>query len=1209
MKEFQLFDSPLQGANLIEASAGTGKTYIITWLYLRLILEKKLSVEEILVVTFTEAATKELRDRIRGLLREALRALSCPSSCQNEQLRGYLAGMEEAEEACHRLTFAMRSLDEAAIYTIHGFCQKTLHDNAFESGALFDTELATDQENLIQEIVEDFWRRNMYDAPMEFVRFALDKKLHPRQLQKFLGNHLEHPDLKIVPELSPSSYSTEGFNEAFAKVRTSWASARAEVEKIFTESDLNRRPYKQASIPVFLAKMDQYTSSKSGNPSLFKEFEKFTASYLAKSMNKKKEPPEHLFYQECEELKNQADELCKAMDLHLQFLKYDLFHYAKSELERRKREQNIRSFGDLIIGLRTPLKDEGRGPALARSIRAKYQAALIDEFQDTDPAQWDIFQTLFDAEDHILFLIGDPKQAIYSFRGADVHAYMRAAEKISSRYTLGVNYRSESALVEGVNTIFHSVDNPFVFEGIQYRQVRAGEGNDEGSLNIHGKSEPPLHLWFVGRDQGSDSSKPIPKGKIEERITQAVAAEIAKLLRLGKESLALLGKDSLKPADIAILTRTNREANQVQSALRSLRIPSVLESTGNLFDSREAAEMRRLLAGILEPNNLGLLKAALVIDIYGLNGEELEQLVEDEEKWDQVLLNFRHYHQLWSRYDFMRMFRHFMAGEGVRSELLAFPDGERRITNLLHIAEVLHQKSLDNHLGMQETIAWLTGQLDQDSPLREKEHEIRLESDEDAVRIVTIHKSKGLEYPVVFCPFLWSSSLLAGKNKSGEFTFHDEEGHLTLAMGPQEMEENREAAQLEMLSENLRLCYVALTRAKNRCYLLWGPFNKGETSSLAYLFHNQDQPEEFLEKGGTPFKEMSDEAMLADTAGLVESAKGSIHLSAMPEESDTAPMLPKDEATELKCREFTGSVREAWRIASFSSMVYEKPDLADLPDRDTFAGSEKEDGKQIVMKAEKEAKKEEGRVDIFSFPRGTKPGNLFHEIFEILDFAATDPSPWVRQKLEEYGYDPSLWLEPVCAMVKKVLSAPLETGKDDFTLSRIPATDRVHEMEFYFPLLSVTPKKLGNIFSKHGRGELQGDLPERMERLNFSPTQGFMKGFMDLVFQYNGRYYLLDWKSNYLGGRVEDYSPENLKALMVKEYYTLQYHIYLVALNQYLSMRMPNYRYQDHFGGVFYLFLRGMGNGKAPGFGIYRDLPPVGLVEELARVLVGEGDA
>ncbi len=1207
IKHFDFLNDPLEGTNLTEASAGTGKTYTITGLFLRLILEKNLSVDQILVVTFTQAATEELKDRIRRKLRGAIQAFS-GGRTEDALLKNLVKKHIGSRTSLRHLREALRQFDQAAIFTIHGFCRKMLYENALESGSLFDTELVTDQEDLKRGMVDDFWRKHFYNASPLFVQFAISRKVSPQSFLALLGSRVAQPYLRIIPKVQApdSSLHEKEFQACFRRVRRAWQLNRTEVKRIFTTSEsLSRTRYPKTSILGWIQNMDDYMSSDGSSPVLFKGFEKFTSREMKRAVKKNHSFPRRPFFDQCEELKQKHEELVQVFEQRLLGMKGELFDYVQNEYASRKEEKNIQSFDDLLLKLYQALQQRG-GEKLARSLRAKYKAALIDEFQDTDPIQYAIFKKVFSGDNSILFLIGDPKQAIYGFRNADIFVYMDAAENVENRYTLGENWRSQPDLIAGMNTIFANTDHPFVYDKIPFQPAAPAVIKDPESFSLNGQSGSPLRLWFLNASKATGLDKPFTKTLARELIPVAVAGEISRLLDLGRRNKALFGKRPLSAGDIAVLVRTNAEARLMQQDLSGLNIPNVLYSTGDLFDSHEALEMDRLLAGIVEPDNKMLLKAALATDMMGVKGEVLDGLVKDETLWEKWHLKFRRYHDLWNKNGFVQMFRYLLIEEKIMPRLMSFNDGERRNTNVLHLSEVVHQASIQKRLGMTGVLKWLSEQRDPNTA-RLEEHQLRLESDENAVKLVTIHKSKGLEYPIVFCPFVWNGSRV-GKPRD-PFSFHDETNNmrLTLDIGSANMASNRVFAEKEQLAENVRLLYVALTRARNRCYFVWGRFNEAETSALAYLFHQPQSWEgrDVVSTIGERFKDLSDEDVLRELELIRAKSGGSIGLSEMPTEPGKAYSPYTGEKMKLACRKCSGSIDCSWRISSFSSLVSNQPHGADLADHDATVLPEAYD--QDILK---ESAIEEEPSGVFAFPRGTKAGTFMHDMFEHLDFAQTDKSQMeqvVADKLSEYGFDLT-WQETLCRMIEKVLFVPLDPSRQDFTLSRIHNKARLNELEFYFPLKPLSSKKLVNIFAEHVGPGLPAYLPHLIERLEFSPVRGFMKGFIDMVFQFEGRFYLVDWKSNYLGSHVEDYSPEALTTAMARAFYSLQYVIYSVALNQYLHLRLPGYDYETYFGGVYYIFLRGVDPVRGTDYGIFRDRPSAALIKELSESLIDRAE-
>ena len=1193
LREFDLLNSPLQGTNLIEASAGTGKTYAITGLFLRLILEKGLFVDQILVVTYTVAATEELRDRIRRKLREAIAAFSSGQSA-DRFLEDLVHKVQDRQDAVARLQVALHDFDEAPIFTIHGFCQRTLHERAFESGSLFDTELITDPESLPEEIASDFWRSHFYHAPPELVIYAQKKKYSPGYFLDLLRRKTPCQDLKIIPESGPVRLnSLKTFRQEFERLKQSWPGVRQEVREKFGDPALKY----YGNPEKLIGRMDQYVAALWPALPLFEKFEKFTTATLVESTKKKHTPPQHSFFDLCQEFQQTANGLTAEMDQYLLFLKTEVFRFLEKELPARKQKKNIQFFDDLLTRLASSLQKAG-GEQLAKTIHARYRAALIDEFQDTDPVQYAIFHNVFAREGGILFLIGDPRQAIYSFRGADLFAYLKAASHVDSRYTLTYNWRSEPGLIQAVNEIFSRRKKPFVYDEISFQRA-VSKKRPQDLLRVLRKSEPPFRLWFVP----GDSDKPLSKERVREPISQAVAAEVSRLIGLGRQGKALIGDHSVHEQDIAVLVRTNDEASYIQDGLRALNIHSVLYSTANLFDTHEAMEMNRVLAGIGEPHQENLLRAALATDMLGVSGEELERLTREEAAWEDWLTKFREYYETWERQGFIRMFRYFLLREKVRTRLLSLPGGERRLTNVLHLSEVLHQEATEKKLGMLGLLKWLTSQRNQDLP-RLEEHQLRLESDANAVRVVTIHKSKGLEYPIVFCPFNWSGSTIE-KNK--EFIFHDTEdgGQLKLVIDPSE-DSRRVLAEKELLAENLRLLYVSLTRARNRCYLVWGRFNKADTSSLAYVFHpTAGQSENIVEETKEHVSALSDGQIRAELKDISRQSGGTILLKDLPDEPGEELLPPPEKEGELTALPFSGKIKRDWQIASFSSLVSTWKKEIEVSDH---RATEAPDHDQEIAAAEPIPMGVEEPSGIFVFPKGPRAGTLIHEILESLDFAeASSPAleELAASKLREHGFEMS-WQETLCQMIRKVLAVPLLPERGDFSLSHLTIKDRLNELGFYFPLEGITPKISKEILSELGGKGTPDQVPGQIENLAFLPARGFMKGFIDLVFRFDGRFYLVDWKSNFLGARIEDYALPALRAAMDENFYSLQYHLYALALHQYLKGRLPDYAYEKYFGGVFYIFLRGVDPESGPGFGVYRDLPGKSLIEGLAKNLIAD---
>ena len=1199
MKKFDLIKTPLNGKNLIEASAGTGKTYAIAGLFVRLIVEEKIPPEKILVVTFTKAATEELKERIRKRLVESREAF-LTGSAEDPFLKAILEKHNDPLQAAELIKNALLDFDRIAIFTIHGFCQRILHENAFETGSLFDTELIVDQSSMVQEIADDFWRKHFYKKPPEFLGFALNKVSGPEYYAVLL-NKARSSEVRIVPEiLEPSLVNTIPFKDNFEKLKQMWPAAKEKIIALLQDPALNARAYgnlkpssvidsvtkkiltnREEKINELASEMDKYVMENNIGLPVFKEFEKFTAAKIQKYTKKKFDPPTDEFFDISDDLFNLSELIEKNVEKYLLYLKIKFFKYAETELLKKKKKSNIQFFDDLLTRVQNALEQDGDDNFLLQVARSQYSAALLDEFQDTDPVQFKIFSRIFNSEQHKLFMIGDPKQSIYSFRGADIFSYIKAASDADYKYTLTENWRSDPRLISAVNTIFSDIKAPFLYEEIDFTRVKPGK-TETTDLML----DAPLQLWYLSSKKLCNQDKPINKSDALIMIAEAVSCEIGKLIL----------SENINEGEIAVLVRKNSQARLIKEYLSEKNIPSVLYNSENIFDSHEAYEIEQVLKAIAEPGNETLLKAALVTDMMGVTGDLLCSVENDFLWWESRISGFNEYYSLWKKYGFIRMFGSFMSSDGIRERLLKLRDGDRRVTNILHLAEILQQKSLKKTITISGLIKWLADQ--RDNPLRLDEDQIRLESDEQSVKIVTMHKSKGLEYKVVFCAYAWEGS----QTRDKEILFHtaNKNRSLLLDLGSDDFKSNLSLAENEILAENLRLLYVAMTRAKSLCYLIWGRINTAETSALSYVLHNRELTSSTNVIGAIKdtFKRKTDTDLMKDLNALADHSGGAIKFVSLPVMSGIKPIVQQEKHQDLSYRSFSGNIDTSWKISSYSSLVSQK----------TPAGSynrtnESTNRYSSVILSEQVISEQE---NIIYFPKGAHAGIFFHDIFEHLDFMPNDPEHMprlVKNKLNEYNFDP-LWIDAVCAMVIRVLSISLTNDNGGISLSQISSGERINEMEFYFALNPVSVEILRSVFSDFTVMDIPCDFPAQLEKLTFMPAKGFMKGYIDMVFCAGGKYYLVDWKSNFLGEKITDYDQSSMMIVMKEDYYILQYHLYAVALHQYLGSRIKEYKYSRDFGGIFYIFIKGVDPDRGSEYGVFFDIPGKEIMNRLGTAMI-----
>jgi exodeoxyribonuclease V beta subunit len=1177
----------LAGINLIEANAGTGKTWAITALYVRLLLETDCTVDSVLVVTFTESAAGELRDRVRERLTDTRAAFERGTPAPDDDFtRALMERAANRDEALLKLTAALSDFDEAPIYTIHAFCQRVLSDRAFEAGLPFRTEIVPDQSAILKEIVEDFWRKEVHDASPLFARFLAKQRVGPYELlDQDVERALSKPYLSIRGPHEPADRPglEREFIESCAAARAIWMAERDAIRRTLLDSTgLHRGRYKKDDVPGWLDQMHSCLSPESPPLDLCKPFDRFTSEALRKATNKNAVIPQHPFFDACERLKAAHTALADAFEARLVRMRMRLIEYCDRELAVRKERRALQSYDDLLLNLSKALHAVD-GNVLAEKLRQRYKAALIDEFQDTDPLQYDIFHRIYASSDCPVFLVGDPKQAIYSFRGADVYTYIAARPDARAKHTLGVNWRSSASLLAAVNRIFDGVPNPFAIREIGFQPSRPAPG-DRGRLVIDGDAGAPFRIWLLE----TESAKALTKTEARPAATDATADEIVRLLELAERGAARIedrsGPRRLLGGDIAVLVRTHYQGTAMREALAKRGVASVQRGSRSVFATAEAEELERLLAAIAEPGREPLVAAALATALLGHSGEDVHALQADERRWEDTLEDFREAHREWHENGFVRMLRGFIDRHDILVRLLEYRDGERRATNLLHLIELLHCDA--ERQGIGGLLAWLAAK--RDAPAEANEPELlRLESDENLVKILTVHVAKGLEFPIVFCPFVWDSNLRMASAKTHVIRFHDRANAnaAVVDFGSADFAASRPEAVLDEHGENLRLLYVALTRARYRVWMVWGNVKDAALAAPAWLLH-RDAEQSASSAGPAGARDLDEARIRPDLDRLASRAEGAIEALPLPRSAEVRYTAAHETGSPFSARPFARVLRDTRSLTSFTALAHGR--TVESPDYDA---------------ADTEALPESVSArDIFAFPRGAQAGKCIHAIFEDVEFVSLERRELdriVSIQLATHGFD-GAWTRAIGDMVQSVIDTPLD--ESGMRLRGIGRERRLDELEFYYPIATLSDAGLRAILAGGGFPDA---IRERIGALTFAPAQGYMRGFIDLVFEHDGRYYLADYKSNWLGASAAAYDQPALGLAIAREAYYLQYLVYCVALQRYLRRRIPGYRYDRHFGGVRYLFVRGMKPELGATCGVYADRPSREFIETLDRYLRG----
>lgn len=1252
-----------KGASLIEASAGTGKTYTISGLYLRLLLGHgelaPLNCEQILVVTFTNAATQELRDRIRKRIQTAFKCF-LGLSVNDDFVQALYEQCEQSERniALRRLDLALKSLDEAAIFTIHGFCQRVLSDMAFESSLLFESEFTLDDSEFLHHSVRDFWRDTCYHLPSYLAQEISANFSEPdalvAKLRPLLGASEAQPSMRV----QDFSRIANALETSLTRFKLLWQQENEATLALLHSLPLNGQRFgKQTDgypkLATLFDALSNWVKFGQGLPPTK------VLAHLALSdlkLNKGGVVPSASEAPLLEHIDNLLALLDQLIPSFLIKARDDI----KARFRAQKHQRNLLTPDDLLLTLAQALTDN---PAtLAKAIAKRFPIALIDEFQDTDPLQFTIFNQVYgpkqDDNDLSLLMIGDPKQAIYAFRGADIYTYIEARNQTQAHYNLDTNYRSSSQLVKGVNRLFSQHSDPFISQAIPFDAVKTPPNADKKRLVEAGDPVCALRIKLLAED----AQYGLNKTKARERLSADAASEIKRLLTQSQQGLCHIHGNPLIAKNIAVLVRDRNEAAVIKAALNERGIGAVFLSRDSVFNTLEAREMVLILRAIAKPKDERAIRAALATELMGYHSLHIHGFNYDEIQRQTVLDNFSHWHQVWLRKGVMPALLELANVTGLIPRFLAQASidktndepsfsagsaddnpnnssaddvdesnmlseqgsGERRLTDFRHLSELLQQKATELD-GSSALINWFEQQLISVQAIDEQQ--LRLESEQNLVQIVTIHKSKGLEYPVCFIPFV---SLARGGNKRPSPILYHKNGQLVWDV--EGTDEGYEAYKQENLAEDLRLLYVALTRPVYLCYLYVANQCRVLKSGISSQLH---------ETGigyllGAKDKQVDCNFIQAKLDAIVDS--DAISLERVEEQIDASPLAKgQDSDLVLKAKTLSHRPSHSWRVGSYSGLVKHKAHEKVSP------GADDEDFSDELLRAQSEAHSHEHSklphslelekghepltsineanpaqtenqdlLDRFSFERGANAGSFMHTVLELFDFTKADSElvPAIEQAMVQYGFDQQVWLAPLTLWYQEILNTPLQLttkmpaqGKAPqacFSLNQLSPAQTLVEMEFYLPINALDCTKLNQLLTEFG-------YPAG---LSFDTLKGMLKGFIDLTFQYQGQYFIADYKSNHLGDTLAHYQDTQMRAAIDAHQYHLQYIIYTLALHRYLSLRLAHYDYERDIGGCYYLFLRGMSpNSPIDNTGVYFHKPPFALIKKLDKLINTEEDS
>jgi exodeoxyribonuclease V beta subunit len=1224
---------PLQGSRLIEASAGTGKTWTIAALYLRLVLGhadqdageagamRPRLPSEILVMTFTKAATRELSDRIRSRLLEAARCFRGEAKPHERDafladlIRAYPPGAARAG-AAWRLSVAAESMDDAAVHTIDAWCQRMLREHAFDSGCLFDEELLANETAMQTEAAHDYWRQQVYPLNAAQLDCAL-------RVWSNVGD-LTEDARRLLEESLPPGAGEDELGGLIDRLRIEQAAGLATLKQGWAERAREMQAWLEAQ---FMARTPPFAAGRLQKRHCMRWLDSLAAwaadpTIEVLEVGKGAEKLTHTCMQEA--LLPDAN---VALPKHFaafealiaalarlrpaQTLRASLRLHAAARIRRRlgelKQQAGTFGFGDMLARLDEALDEAVNGDSARRlrdRILAQYPVALIDEFQDTSPVQARIFNRLYriaaDDPGTALLLIGDPKQAIYGFRGADIYSYLDARRETAGRHhVLGTNHRSSRPLVNAVNHVFAQAEARPGDGAFMFRTAASGSPPESSD------PLPFLPVDAAGRDEvfvTSEGTGPAMTLVLDEELDSGTSHMRRFAARCAQRIVSLLNDPGagfrhsggafrrLRPADIAVLVRTGREGDAVKRELRRRNVASVyLSDSESVFGSEEARDLLHWLRAVASPRDAGLARAAFATRSVGLSIEELARLAADDAAFDLHSEQLRELHRIWQEQGVLTMLRQSLHLLELPARWLGIargsPDGERRLTNYLHLAELL-QKASAQLDGEQALVRWLARQVEAPGA-GDDEQIVRLESDADLVKLVTVHKAKGLEYPLVFLPFPYSYRPIT--KEAGLVILPDTAGVRRLVMEP--TQEQIRAADIERQREDLRLLYVAMTRARHGLWVGLAALNRNGGKSC--LWH--ESAIGYVLGGSQP---VGASALHARVATLVEPCDDIALEPATPSDAiGRTLLLPRDDAIRLRPpRDYAANFDRHWSIGSFSALVRALPPAALWAS--SMAAARDDEALQPALAAEAAtvgggtaadlpavaSNAPVGSSDVrlapwHRFPRGAFAGNFLHDQLEWLGGegfglqASTELQQQLLRRCERLGWGNCA--DDVLAWLGKALATPLPP----LGIALDALAGPLPEMEFWLPSEGFPSRRIDALCrARLLRGRERPALPERELR-------GMLMGFADLVFEHGGRYWVLDYKSNYLGSSDGDYGEEALERAMAAHRYDVQAALYLLALHRLLQLRLgDDYDPARHLGGAIYYFLRGL---EGPGGGCH----------------------
>ncbi len=1138
----------LKDSNLIEASAGTGKTFSIALMVIRLIIEKGIPIEKILMVTFTNAAVAELELRVRSFVRKALQQAASDSYHNSDDPISVIIKQAidtqkiDKVKLIERLKTAAIFLDEVGVMTIHSFCQKILSEYSFETNQIFGSEnISPDTFNeLTEDFFNEFWRKQITTLDENLLITLNENGLSRDYLLNQVKNFIKGQQIisDSVMNNRDIQFNILNLQTIIDYVKNTKNLISSIQEKIINELVINKTRY--------LLAIEK--GGANANKAFYKLYSEDKLEALITAINSKKDTGycqkifSDILLQNINQKNEEAATLSENIKVIISQISYLAAQEILNEINESKKTNGFITFDDMIELLYKAVVEKSN-PILKAVLRQKYQAVFIDEFQDTDKLQYGIFNTVF-GTGHILFYIGDPKQSIYGFRKADINTYLKAANSVDNLYVMNTNFRSNAGFITSMNCFFKPIPDFDTFAlgtppDFDYIAVNSPAENTKGYLYKNGAKTRTLSI------STHQNKKNLLKGVINTVVELMNTTTYQIIDNQGPRNVV--------PSDIGILVRKNSEGSIIKKMLSRYGISAITVDDTKLLVSNEAIEIYYILEAV-NALEQGLINRAMLTKISGFTKENLLSFNEED-----ILNRFKIYQESWKQKGVFVMLKQFISDHDLSVRLLEanIENGERMVSNILQLIEIIHTEEVHKRYDNKELIQWLKRGIE-GKTTEGDEYEQRIENDEAAIKIITIHKCKGLEYNIVLSPYL--DLLSESKHESISFRNPIDFNYYTIS---KELATSQEIewAEAQAEQENRRLLYVAVTRAKMHCFIYSNNTSYYAKSCLKLFLKALGVPTDVIsETQNDCWEKWNSEELM--NSFIPDSSGKTVAMNYAKVSTEELPLLQRN-----------------WRKTSYSSLNLEH-DITLYP---------------------KSLSAIDDAYDNFIFKdlkKGSHTGNLLHYIFENIRF--DDSTRWektIEKALNRLSaIKDEKYIEHINQMLEQVMNVVLPVNNMmpsniPFCLKDLSSDCKLNELEFDF---SLRP------FNTDALRELSSDnIPFRIK--SYSEIEGIMNGKMDLFFMIQGKYYLLDWKSNYLGESIEDYSADKVSIAMSENNYHLQYHIYTLAAKKYLTHCIADFDYDVDFGGVIYIFLRGVRVGKNSGLFLHK--PSKEIIERMETII------